>query len=69
MQPLTDYQWNFFTELEQKLKKNMYGNIKDQITKAIWTNKNRAGRTSFLDSDYYEATIIQRVRYWHKRGI
>ena len=41
----------FFHRTRTKIKKNMYGNIKDQITKAIWTNKNRAGRTSFLDSD------------------
>ena len=68
MQSLSNYQWHFFTELEQNFH-NMYGNTKDptQVAKAILKRKNGAGGINLPDFRFYynyKATVIR----WYGTG-
>ena len=55
----------FFTELEQIIFHNSYGNTKKTgIVKAMLTKKNGTGRINLPDFRlYYKATVIKTVWY------
>ena len=67
MRFLSNYQWHFFTELEQKFSQCIWKHKRPQIAKTVLKKKNGAGGINLPDFRLYcKATVIMTVWYWNE---
>ena len=62
MQSLSNYQWHFFTELEQKISQLIWKHKDPEYPKQSWERRKKLEESTFLISDY--TTKLQSSRQY-----